>query len=149
MKRFVKFAAGAAVAGLIAAAAVGVWGSEPDRGVAATEAARPRTALVDGIESGWTIEEFLRYLRGRSLAGAIERGRPSSAEGRRPPHVFDAVRVRDFSHLGVAGSLDAHFLDNRLAEVTFYPGDPELYLRRLSSCPRVARGGPATLFGDR
>lgn len=65
-----------------------------------------------------------------------------------PPRQLDSLRLASYTHLGVSGSLELQFFNDRLYQAEFEPADPESYrhaLRRALPQLKPQRSGRAEL----
>lgn len=65
-----------------------------------------------------------------------------------PPRELDSLRLSAYTHLGVSGSLELQFFNDRLYQAEFEPEDPERYrqaLRRALPALKPQRSGRAEL----
>lgn len=95
-----------------------------------------RTKLIDGIESYQTIDEFKGFLSRSSLQWEVSKDSQSSPKGR-PPFNMYTITIKNYSHLGLSGSLIVTFFNNRLLATTFYPSDFGKYIALLSKAEGI------------
>jgi len=91
-----------------------------------------RAALLDGINSYQTQEQFQTVLSLRSLRADVDNSRGN----------FVQFTVKGYQHVGCNGSIVATFVFDRLMSVKFYPSDDTSYRAAL------AKAGFSTLLSN-
>jgi hypothetical protein len=86
--------------------------------------------LFDGMKSYSGVDEIFTRLKRNEMEPQLQSFHTRVPVGV-PPRELDVLRMSPYRHLGVEGSLELQFFNDRLYQAEFEPGDAEAYQRAL------------------
>jgi hypothetical protein len=129
-----KIVMGIAIGSLVSvAAAFFVFNSkwQFEKSVKVTESSP--TALIDGFNSFQKQEDVTNQLTSNGLKWEVVSDSKSAGDNFRPEFNEMTIRIPNYQHLEIPGTLDLVFNNNRLYQTVFYPSDLAEYLKKFRS----------------
>lgn len=104
-------------------------------------------AMLSDFQSYQSVDTVTRHLEKGGYKPELDSRRQRVPEGV-PPNNLDVVRVPAYRHLGVGGTLELQFFNDRLYQADFQPDEPEAYrvaLRKALPALKRERNGRSEL----
>lgn len=102
-----------------------------ERSVKVTESSP--TSLIDSFTSFQKQEDVTNHLKSKGLKWEVVSDSKSPGDSFRPEFNELTIRIPNYQHLEMPGTLDLVFNNNRLYQTVFYPSDLAEYLKRFKS----------------